>query len=80
MTPKVVQEIGKFTSVGSYTILYTEAKTGDVFCFDCALEESQLNEKNSLTASVFWEGNPECCDGCGLEIEPSYGGHTDGGV
>ncbi len=55
----------QYTSIGSYTILYVDSKSGECYCAECAKPEHD--------AGTFDEGEPIPCDECGTAIESSYG-------
>lgn len=59
----VRKRLPKFTSVGSYTILYT--RSGECYCGDCARPTDH--------AATYDEGEMLECAECGADIESSYG-------
>ena len=60
-----------FAWPGGYTVLFT-TDDGDVFCGECA-EKYFILENEDVTADIYYEGPTVQCDGCGREIESSYG-------
>jgi hypothetical protein len=66
-TPK----LPRFTSLGGYPIMYVES--GDVLCADCATEWKHENPEGQLDRDIYWEGEPELCSNCYVEIESAYG-------
>ena len=51
---------------GGYPLIYLD-KSNDVFCADCA------TENDAAEPQIFFEGIPEYCGGCRMEIESAYG-------
>jgi hypothetical protein len=67
-----------FAWPGGYPILYYPKSardlTGDVLCATCAEEwRDKGDTPYGLARDVFYEGPPETCDGCGVEVESAYG-------
>ena len=60
----------RVTSLGGYSLLYYDLRTGDVFCPDCAAFE---RFRARLHPDVHWEGPSEQCAGCGCELPSAYG-------
>lgn len=62
-----MKKLPQYTSIGSYTILYTSIE-GARFCAECASKEP-----GQLESSTYDEGPSILCDVCGIEIDSSYG-------
>ena len=64
---------GKFigyTIPGSYPVVYFEEHVGTV-CFECA--NSKGSQPRILGAFIHYEGAPETCEHCTIEIPSAYG-------
>ena len=60
-----------FAWPGGYNLYYFAESTGQIFCSECASQEDANPEITDY--DIHWEGEPLYCDGCGKEIESSYG-------
>ncbi len=60
----------KYTSVGSYPLIYARPCGGEYVCAACASAEGIAAE----AGDVLWEGDPYECDECGDPVETAYGG------
>ena len=59
---------------GGYPLLYVN-DAGDVFCAKCAanaVKDEEATDK-PVCGDVYWQGSPEHCCCCGVEIESAYG-------
>lgn len=63
-----------YTSLGSYTILFTDDYSS-VYCADCARQE--YFSGNEVTCGTYDEGPTLYCDNCNTPIESSYGDPED---
>lgn len=61
----------KYTSLGSYPILYLDSRDR-ALCADCCNDpECELGP--AVLCDVHWEGEAIECEACGYEIESAYG-------
>lgn len=61
---------------GGYPILWiADVDTHEcaTLCAECAASERDAGTVQTLTPDIHYEGPPEICDGCGVEIESAYG-------
>ncbi len=64
-------ELPRFSSVGSYPILYLTSES-DCFCAGCVDNlDPELDDASGITAHVNWE-TPTHCDECSEVIEAAY--------
>jgi hypothetical protein len=69
-----------FAWPGGYPIVYLVAD-GSVICPDCAngengseaSPESEDEQWKLVDFHVHYEGPPQCCEHCGVEVESAYG-------
>lgn len=79
--------LDRYTSLGSYPLIYIATKhnygsprTG-VLCCECAtrakhralLPDTYPEERETIQADIHYEGPPEQCEECNVEIESAYG-------
>ena len=63
----MTKTLAQFAWPGGYTITYL-TKENDILCYKCAQDEEE-----EPTAFIHWEGPPNYCDECYVELPSEYG-------
>ncbi len=69
VTFRAFKRLDKYTSVGSYPLIYVRPAGGEYVCACCASAEGI----EPFAGDVLWEGEGYECDECGEVIESAYG-------